>query len=78
MHSDHFEKKFDEFLGAKEFDGWETALFRLIRAAFEAGWKAGREEEQTEETAEKVIPFRTVKHISLQQNSADTADQSPQ
>ena len=77
MHSDHFEKKFDEFLGAKEFDGWETALFRLIRAACEAGWKAGREaeeEEKTEETPEKIIPFQTCKLFSLQQNSADTAD----
>lgn len=74
MHNDHFEKKFDEFLGAKEFDGWETALFRLIRAAFEAGWKAGREEEQTEETAEKVIPFRNGNLFSLRKNSADTAD----
>ena len=71
MHNDHFEKKFDEFLGAKEFDGWETALFRLIRAAFEAGWKAGREEEQTEE---KVIPFRNGNPFALRQNSADTAD----
>ena len=74
MHNDHFEKKFDEFLGAKEFDGWETALFRLIRAAFEAGWKAGREEEQTEETVEKVIPFRNGNPFALRQNSADTAD----
>ena len=74
MHHDHFEKKFDEFLSAKEFDGWETALFRLIRAAFEAGWKAGREEEQTEETAEKVIPFRNGNPFSLRKNSADTAD----
>ena len=74
MHNDHFEKKFDEFLSAKEFDGWETALFRLIRAAFEAGWKAGREEEQTEETAEKIIPFRNGNPFSLQQNSADTTD----
>ena len=77
MHGDHFEKKFDEFLGAKEFDGWESALFRLIRAAFEAGWNAGREvqeEGKTEETAGKIIPFRTCSTVSLQKNSMDTAD----
>ena len=73
MHSNGFEEKFDEFLEAKEFDGWEAALFSLIRAAFEAGWKAGRASK--EETEEKVIPFRTYRFTRVTREMTDHPDQ---
>lgn len=40
MHSNRFEKAFDNFLNRPEYDAAEGALFDIVRAAFEAGWRA--------------------------------------
>jgi len=40
MHSNSFEKAFDDCLNRPEYDAAEGALFDIVRAAFEAGWKA--------------------------------------
>ena len=40
MQSDSYEKAFDNFIDGKEYDQAEQAIFRLVRAAFEAGWRA--------------------------------------
>ena len=38
--SDEFEFAFSNFLERQEYDAASQALFDLVRAAFEAGWKA--------------------------------------
>ena len=38
--TDDFELAFGNFLEQEEYDAAEQALFDLVRAAFEAGWKA--------------------------------------
>ncbi len=40
MMSNDFESAFDRFLDRKEYDGAESALFAIVRAAFLAGWKS--------------------------------------
>ena len=40
MLSNEFEQAFDDFLGGKDCDRAEDALFALARAAFLAGWSA--------------------------------------
>ena len=40
MHSNDFEKAFDDFLDRREYDEAENALFSMVRIAFLAGWKA--------------------------------------
>ena len=40
MMSDEFEFAFSNFLERQEYDAASQALFDLVRAAFEAGWKA--------------------------------------
>ncbi len=35
-----FELKFSELLESEEYERAEAALFEVVRAAFEAGWKA--------------------------------------
>lgn len=40
MHSNDFEKAFDDFLDRREYDQAENALFSMVRIAFAAGWKA--------------------------------------
>lgn len=40
MHSNDFEKAFDDFLDRREYDQAENALFAMVRIAFAAGWKA--------------------------------------
>ena len=40
MHTNEFEKAFDDFLNRPEYDAAEGALFDIVRAAFEAGWSA--------------------------------------
>lgn len=44
MHSDKFEKAFGEFLESRDYDRAEEAVFALVRAAFLAGWRAGRKD----------------------------------
>lgn len=44
MHSDQFEKAFSDFLNRPEYDEAENALFDIVRASFEAGWKAAKGE----------------------------------
>ena len=38
--SDEFELAFSNFLEGEAYDNASQALFDLVRAAFEAGWKA--------------------------------------
>ncbi len=38
-----FELAFEDFLEGKAYDRAEQAMFDLVRAAFMAGWQAGRE-----------------------------------
>lgn len=40
MHSDRFEKAFEDFLDRREYDQAENALFSMVRIAFIAGWRA--------------------------------------
>lgn len=42
MHTDKFEEAFVLFLESQKYDEAEAALFAVVRAAFLAGWKAGR------------------------------------
>ena len=43
MYPDDFELAFSQFLDGKDYDRGSDALFELTRAAFLAGWKAGRQ-----------------------------------
>ena len=47
MHSDEFEKAFSEFLDGREYDSAAEGLFTIVRLAFAAGWKAGKEHGKT-------------------------------
>lgn len=49
--SDSFERAFDRFLECREYDAAESALFAMIRAAFQAGWIAAGGEETAENKA---------------------------
>lgn len=40
MMSNGYEEAFGLFLETKAYDGAESALFDIVRLAFEAGWKA--------------------------------------
>lgn len=40
MHSDRFEKAFEDFLERREYDQAENALFAMVRVSFIAGWRA--------------------------------------
>ena len=44
--TDRFEQEFEAFLERREYDAAEAALFAVVRAAFLAGWRAGRKEEK--------------------------------
>ena len=44
MHTNQFEQAFSDFLSRPEYDYAENALFDIVRASFEAGWKAARGE----------------------------------
>jgi hypothetical protein len=50
MHSDRFEAAFEAFLEGADYERAEEGLFALVRAAFLAGWRAGRK-------TDKVIEF---------------------
>lgn len=52
MHSDSYEKAFDRFIDGEEYDLASQAVFCLVRAAFEAGWKSAlRDEDEKREAA---------------------------
>jgi len=40
MEKTDFEKVFGDFIDRREYDEAETALFRMVRASFKAGWEA--------------------------------------
>ena len=61
MHSNDFEKAFDDFLGSEVYDRGEDALFTLARTAFIAGWKAAG--------GELPEPHRPVQGLSGQERS---------
>ncbi len=43
MHTDEFEKKFEELLEKDCYDAASAALFSLAREAYDAGYAAGRD-----------------------------------
>ncbi len=48
-----FELKFGEILESEEYERAEQALFEVVRAAFEAGWKAAGGTVPSRENSEK-------------------------
>ena len=42
MHTNAFESAFSDFLDSSTYETFSETLFSLTRAAFDAGWKAGR------------------------------------
>lgn len=48
-----FELSFGEFLESEEYEQAEAALFKVVRAAFEAGWKAAGGIVPSRENSEK-------------------------
>jgi hypothetical protein len=44
------EKEFDEFLSQEIYDMAEEAIFRLVRTAFIAGWRAAGGEMEGDDT----------------------------
>lgn len=42
MHHETYELEFERFLESADLDAAEDALFSALRAAFDAGWRAGR------------------------------------
>ena len=46
VYTNQFEKVFEDFLNRPVYDKAESALFDLVRAAFEAGWKAASDGEE--------------------------------
>lgn len=46
MSQNKQDQALDAFLETKAYDRAEEALFQVVKAAFEAGWKAAREEQE--------------------------------
>jgi len=46
MNQNKQERALDAFLETREYDRAEEALYQLVKAAFEAGWKAAQEEQE--------------------------------
>ena len=42
MHTNAFESAFSDFLDSNTYETFSETLFSITRAAFDAGWKAGR------------------------------------
>ncbi len=59
MHTNQFEKAFSDFLNRPEYDAAEGALFDIVRAAFEAGWKAA--------SGEPIPPLDVVRLLKKQE-----------
>ena len=49
-----FEECFEEFLDSREYDAAEEALFRLVREAYIAGWRAAGGEDLPEYVRKKI------------------------
>lgn len=57
MHTNEFERAFSEFIDGKAYDEAESALFAIVRLAFEAGWKsAGGTPPQSQRIFELISP----------------------
>lgn len=57
MQTNDFEKAFSDYIDRREYDEAHSALFRMVRISFEAGWKAaGGEPPQPHKIFELVKP----------------------
>ena len=65
-----FEHAFSNFLESREYDETEDALFRLVRAAFYAGWQAAGGEVLPCRPAWTKVP--TAKQIGAKENGKIT------
>ena len=63
MHTDLFEKAFDNFIAQQEYDRAEQVIFDLAGAAFAAGWRAAMQEAPI-----KILPMETTPKAPARNN----------